>query len=221
MSAGRDLRDARARMGLTLEAAAQRARIPQRYLEALEKDDLSVFGRGPFASGYTRQYRRFLSLPDAPAPVVPAPFERGGRALDPDDDEPDQTLPTQTSPLIPSRPRLLALGVAVVLVLVLALLAGRTAIDSKAEPEVGEAPDQIVLLTTGEPLKATIVADGRTIFKGALAAGQQQRFEAHDRLEIDLARLNGVSVVYNGRTLKPLGAQSRPRRLVFIDDSGR
>jgi len=216
MAAGRELRDARARMGLTLEAAAQRARIPQRYIEALEKDDFSVFGRGPFASGYTRQYRRFLSLPDAPAPVVP---ER--RAPAEEDEEPEQTLPTQTSPLIPSRPRLIALGVAVVLVLVLALLAGRTAIESTAEPVVGEAPDQIVLLTTGEPLRATIVADGRTIFKGSLSAGQQQRFEAHDRLEIDLARLNGVSVVYNGRTLKPLGAQSRPRRLVFIDDGGR
>ncbi|MDP2312748.1 MAG: helix-turn-helix domain-containing protein [Pseudomonadota bacterium] len=208
MSAGRDLRDARTRMGITVQEAAARARIPQRYLEALERDDLSVFGRGPFAAGYTRQYRRFLSLPDAPLPVVGA------------DAEPEQTLPTQTAPIIPSRPRLLALAGAVGVVLILATLVGRSAMD-ETEPEVGVPPDQIVLLTTGEPLRATIVADGREVFSGNLAAGQQQRFEAHERLELDLARLNGVSVVYNGRTLKPLGAQSRPRRLVFIDDRGK
>ncbi|MES2640903.1 MAG: helix-turn-helix domain-containing protein [Myxococcota bacterium] len=206
MASGRDLREARARMGLSIQDAALRARIPLRYLEALERGDMAVFGKGPFAVGYTRQYRRFLSLPDAPLPVA--------------EPEPEQTLPTQTAPLIPSRPRLLALGAAVIVVLGLTLLVGRTAMD-EGEPQVGVAADQVVLLTSSEPLRATIVADGREVFKGALAAGQQQRFEAHDRLVLDLARLNGVGVVYNGRTLKPLGAQSRPRRLVFIDDRGR
>ena len=207
MSAGRDLRVARERMGLSLQEASLRARIPVRYLEALERDDAAAIGPGPFAIGYTRQYRRFLSLPDAPLPA----------AVEPD---PEHTLPTQTAPLIPSRPRLLALGVAVGLVLVLATLVGRSAMDA-GEPTVGVPPDQVVLLTTGEPLRATIVADGREVFSGALPAGQQRRFEAHDRLELDLARLNAVSVVYNGHTLKPLGAQSRPRRLVFIDDRGK
>jgi hypothetical protein len=206
MASGRDLREARARMGLSIQDAALRARIPLRYLEALERGDMTVFGKGPFAVGYTRQYRRFLSLPDAPLPAA--------------EPEPEQTLPTQTAPLIPSRPRLLALGAAVIIVLGLTLLVGRTAMD-EGEPQVGVAADQVVLLTSSEPLRATIVADGREVFKGALAPGQQQRFEAHDRLVLDLARLNGVGVVYNGRTLKPLGAQSRPRRLVFIDDRGR
>lgn len=204
MSSGRDLREARAQMGLSIEDAAKRARIPLRYLEALERGDMTVFGKGPFAIGYTRQYRRFLFLPDVP------------QALE----EPEQTLPTVTAPIIPSRPRLVALGVTVVLTLVLAFFVGRAAMHS-GEPQVGVVPDQVVLLTTGEPLRATIVADGREVFKGALVSGVQQRFEAHDRLELDLARLSGVGVVYNGRTLKPLGAQSRPRRLVFIDDRGR
>ena len=84
--------------------------------------------------------------------------------------------------------------------------------------EVGEAPDQVVLLTTGEPLRGKIVADGRVIFSGTIPAGQQQRYAAHDRLELELPRLEGVILVYNGRTLKPLGSQSRPRRLVFVDD---
>lgn len=207
MSRGRELRDARTRRGISVEEAARQARIPPRYIDALERDDLAVFGRGPFASGYTRQYRKFLGLPDAP---LPAPSEP----------EQEVTARTETGPLIPSRPRLAALGAAVVIVLTLAVLVGQRALEPTST-EVGVPPDQIVLVTTGEPLRATVVADDRTVFAGVLPAGQQQRFEAHDELLLDLARLDGVSVVYNGRTLKPLGAQSRPRRLLFIDDQGR
>ena len=192
-------------MGLSVEEASKRTRIPQRYLEALEKGDLSVFGKGPFASGYTRQYRRFLGLPDVPFQAEPEP-------------EPEVTV-THTSPVIPSGRRLVALGVAVALVLLLTALVGRTLVEAPAKgDEVGEAPDQVVLLTTGEPLRGKIVADGRVIFSGTIPAGQQQRYAAHDRLELELPRLEGVILVYNGRTLKPLGSQSRPRRLVFVDD---
>jgi hypothetical protein len=207
MASGGDLRDARTRMGLSMEEAARRTKIPQRYLEALERGDLSVFPAGPFASGYTRQYRRFLSLPDA---ALPSPQR----------EVTERTLPTVTSPLLPSRPRVVALGAAVFVTLGLAVAVGRAAITPAVE-EVGQVPDQVVLLTTNEPLRATITSDGRDVFSGMLPAGEQKRFEAHDRLELDLANLDGVSVVYNGRTLKPLGAQSRPRRLVFIDDHGQ
>lgn len=201
----RELRDARTRMGLSVEEAAARTRIPQRYVEALERGDLSVFGKGPFASGYTRQYRRFLGLPDAP--LAPEP-----------EAEPEPTV-THTSPVIPSGRRLVALGVAVALVLLLTALVGRSLTEGPAAgDEVGTAPDQTVLLTTGEPLRAKIVADARIVFSGVIPAGQQQKYAAHDRLELELPRLDGVTLVYNGRTLKPLGSQSRPRRLVFVDD---
>ncbi len=209
VAVGRELREARERRGLSVEEVARQARIPQRYVEALEKGDLGVFGRGPFASGYTRQYRRFLDLPDAPLPTHHEP-----------EPEPTATVPTVTSPVLPSRPRLVALGVAVVATLALAFLVGRRALDAR-EPQLGVAPDQVVLLTSAEPIKMTVVADGRDVFAGVVPAGQQQRFEAHDELALHLPRLDGVSLVYNGRTLKPLGAQSRPRRLVFVDDRER
>lgn len=74
--AAAELREARERAGLSLAEAATRTRIPQRYLEALEAGDHSVFPPGPFLSGYTRQYRGFLQLPETP-PAEPASAEGG------------------------------------------------------------------------------------------------------------------------------------------------
>ncbi len=202
----RDLREARERRGLSLDEASRQTRIPARYVDALEKGDLTVFGRGPFAAGYTRQYRKFLGLPDRP-------FEL------PDEPEPTVTH-TVTGPVLPSRNRMVAFGVVLMSALALATLVSREAM-RPAEPSVGEPADQVVLVTTAEPLRANIQGDARNLFSGIIQAGQQQTFEAHDELILDLARLDGVTIVYNGRTLTPLGAQSRPRRLHFIDDRGR
>ncbi len=210
MAIGRELREARERRGLSVDDVSRQARIPPRYVAALEAGDLSVFGQGPFASGYTRQYRKFLGLPEAAAPSAREPEP---------EPEPTVTSHTNTSPVIPSRPRLLALGVAVVVAIGLSFVVGRQAIDATGEAPLGVEPDQVVLLTTAEPLRATVTADGRDAFSGVIPAGQQQRFEAHDELSLSLPRLDGVTLVYNGRTLKPLGAQSRARRLVFVDDS--
>ena len=58
-----DLRRARKRRGLTLDDVAHQARIPRRYVVALERGDVNVLPHGRFRSGYHRQYRSFLGLP--------------------------------------------------------------------------------------------------------------------------------------------------------------
>jgi transcriptional regulator with XRE-family HTH domain len=214
---GRELREARERRGLSVEQVAREARIPQRYVEALEKGDLSVFGRGPFASGYTRQYRKFLGLPEV---ALPASAPASEPEPEPTAAAPELTSPTVTSPGIPTGRRAVAMGVAVFVTIVLAFVVGRRAL-GPSEPTLGTKPDQVVLLTAAEPIRAVVTADGRERFRGTVPAGQQQRFEAHDELTIQLPHLDGVTLAYNGRILKPLGAQSRPRRLVFVDDRER
>lgn len=205
---GADLREARTKAGLSLEDAAQKTRIPQRYLEALERGDTGVFPPGPFLSGYTRQYRAYLGLPDAPAVVKPS--------VDP---EPTATMTTQ-SLLRQSRGRMFALiGGLVTAIALGALVASRA--EGEPDAQVGQQPDQTVLVGVAEPVRAQVTADGRNVWSGALTPGAQRRFEAHDRLEIELATLDGVTLHYNGRVLKPLGGQSHSRRLVFIDDSSR
>lgn len=211
MAIGRELREARERRGLSIEQVSRETRIPQRYVEALEKDDLAVFGRGPFASGYTRQLRKFYGLPEvalaAAGPLEPEP-------------EPTATVPTVTIPVLPRGKRGIALVGAVVAAVGLAAAVGSRTLDT-GEATLGVPPDQVVLLTSAEPLRAKVTADGREVFRGVVPAGQQQRFQAHDELLLEIPHLEGVTLVYNGRTLKPLGAQSRARRLVFVDDRER
>lgn len=62
LSAGDKLRDARARLGLTLDSAAARTRIRRDYLEALETMDPRGLPSRAYCVGYLRTYAQFLSL---------------------------------------------------------------------------------------------------------------------------------------------------------------
>jgi hypothetical protein len=90
---------------------------------------------------------------------------------------------------------------------------------SGAEAEPGLPPDQVLSVGCAEPVRARVEVDGREVFAGSIAPGPARVFRGHDRIAIELDRLDGVRLAHNGRPLEPLGAQGRPRRLVFIDDS--
>lgn len=247
--AGNDLRGARERMGLSLDEVAAKTRIPKKWLEALESGDTSKFPPGPFLSGYTKQYRTFLGASEpGPAGSVPAvekpplPWISPTGRPDPADaarrddagqkgvgqeavravrreESPEATVTSTTPRDREARNvRLAAVGLAAA-----ALLAGLAWFSKSvqpSEPQLGEAPDQVVLVTSASGVGATVQGDGRQLHAGPLPAGKQVRFAAHDRLEVELDALDGVTLVYNGSTLKPLGLQSRSRRLVFVDDAG-
>lgn len=231
-------------MGLSLDEVSSRTRIPLKWLAALESGDTSAFPPGPFLAGYSKQYRGFLGVSESqsntaiplssntagsvpaiardPLPWTPAanPADESVRETkrQPPPDEPTSTL---TTPRAREQRAIRMVGTGLVAAVV--LLGGLWAANlwSNSEPaELGEAPDQTVLITSAGGVGARIRADGREIHSGALPAGKQVRFAAHDRLEVELDALDGVTLVYNGNTLKPLGLQSRSRRLVFVDDAG-
>lgn len=209
LSGGRALREARERQGLTLDQVAAQARIPRRYLEALENDDASAFPKGPFLNSYLGQYRRLMGVGDAPLPRA-APHT------------PEPTV-TSTAPGFASRRMRwgIVIGALAFVALWLVVAVGRELGGGPDDGAIGEEPDLKLLVSVVEPVKATVVADGRPVFKGALSPGPQHPFGAHDRLEISLATLDQVTLMYKGTRLKPLGEQGSPRRLVFIDDEAR
>lgn len=243
---GSELREARERAGLTLEEVSERTRIQVKWLDALERGDVGAFPAGPFLAGYSRQYRAFLGLGAAPTPTVgartavpaasPLPVARPaapegqarpGRPQVPEEADPvsevhrAENTVTLTSPRgrVQRAGRMAAIGVsAAVVMLVLAFAFNRGG--EVVEEGVDIPPDQVLLVSTAAEVRATVRADGREIFAGMLKPGRQVKFAAHDRLDVELAALSDVALVYNGRTLKPLGAQSRARRLVFVDDHG-
>jgi transcriptional regulator with XRE-family HTH domain len=241
---GSELREARERAGLTLEEVSERTRIQVKWFDALERGDVSAFPAGPFLAGYSRQYRAFLGLGAAPTPTVgartavpeasplppvrPAAPTRAGAAPRPAEEpdpvsevhRPEHTI-TVTSPRarVKRAGRMAAIGVAAAAGLLFAAWFFNRAAPVALEG-VDIPPDQVLLVSSASEVRAKVVADGREIFAGTIKPGGQVKFAAHDRLDVELAALSDVALVYNGRTLKPLGAQSRARRLVFVDDHG-
>lgn len=202
-----ELGRARQAMGLSIEQAAAQTRIPQRYLEALEKGDLSIFPPGPFLAGYTRQYRTFLKLGDAPPPRVPA--------------EPEYTVTEPARPGRKSRRQAVRLAVigALALTAAVLLVAVSHEVLEDVDPEPGVPPDQHVTVRAPEPIEITAEVDGREVHSGTLPALTTRTFDGHDRIVLTMGTLEQVQITYNNQALKPLGATTRPRRLVFIDDT--
>jgi transcriptional regulator with XRE-family HTH domain len=208
---GAELKAAREAAGLSLEEVSRRTRIPARHLDALERGELHKLPPGPYRSGYARQYRMFLGLPrwhqdsGAPKPAARVPERRPAPAGNHRRDDAEDSI---RMPELPPSLRPVLRGVAV----------GALVLVSLVRPT--------------DKVRVQVVADGRISFEGILdpsakAANDARsqscrpgcRFTAHDRLEVAIANLSLVTLTYNGRQLKPLGAQSRSRRLVFIDDS--
>lgn len=228
-----EFRRAREQMGLSLKDVSEKLRIQEKWLDALERGDTGAFPAGPFLAGYTRQYRAFLGLGDAPAlppaaseTLPPSPAPRGAprreRVLVPEGAEgPDLTDTTSTSPRHRvSRMSRHALYATLAASALLALFLLARGFRGGVDESLGVPPDQVLLITSASGVGARVKADGRPVHEGKLAPGKQVKFAAHDRLEVELDELSGVTLVYNGNTLRPLGAQSRPRRIVFEDDRG-
>lgn len=211
MTPGEELHAARVAMGLTLDQVAERTRIPVRYLEALERDDLSIFPSGPFLSGFSKKYRTLLGLPEraalAPAQTTWAP----------------EHTATVTSPAHPSSAtRKRTVQTAIVgggfAIAALGLLKLLDVAAPTQEAQVGEPMDLAVELDVEEAVRARIYSDGQRKFAEALKPGPGLTFRGRDEVRVELETLGGVELTFQGKALKPLGHQSRSRRLVFIDD---
>lgn len=81
------LRAERERQGLSLDEVAAHARIPIRYLAALERGDEGVLPPGPFQRGYQRQYLEFLGFDPETAVLPPQ---------EPLEDEPEEDPTSET-----------------------------------------------------------------------------------------------------------------------------
>lgn len=62
MKFGESLRKERELRGITLEEISQHTKVHTRFLEAIEKDDLSVLPAKAFAKGFLRSYARMVDL---------------------------------------------------------------------------------------------------------------------------------------------------------------
>ncbi len=225
-----------------LERGDTAAFPPGPFLTGYTRQYRTFLGLSPVAAPSPSGPSRPLELPDPPVrPRAAKPAEASGEASAPvppprrprePDVAPDpvgqvrRTHEESTITLTSPRARIARVGRMGAAGLVLAgLLLGGLWFAQRVTPDeadggLDQPPDQVLLITSASGVHARVEADGRELYNEALPPGRQMKFAAQDRLSVELEALDGVSLVYNGRTLKPLGAQSRARRLVFLDDHG-
>ncbi len=219
-----DLRARRERLGLSLEQASDRARIPAHYLAAMETGDREVLPSGPFRRGYQRQYLEFLGL-DPNTPILEDPPH-----------EPTQTI-TMAIDEVPMG-RLVMSGFVLTMVVVLLLrvlfeLTGSVAdagdpttadaevVTEEVPPEnlsPGAMPTSRLRIRAIEPSRISTRVDSQDSYRGTLPAGEIIDLEGREQIEVFASDLTTIRITYNGERIEPLGNLSKPRRLVFVQD---
>jgi len=240
---GEVLRSAREARGLGLEEVAHRARIPVRYLRALEDGDTSTLPSGPFYTGYRRQYLAFLGLEEraAPTPVSPredptADLEDPSNGLLGDPDTVEVANPhrvdleesTLTIPRHEEVPvvRLVLIGFAITLAALLGLRLGAALLDQRLSPSTDASTSsaasatamvagQVVSLRTVEPVRVRMEVDGETVHDGRIAAGATLKGTGTEVI-LDIGDLSVVTVKVDGTRVEPLHNLTSARRLRFV-----
>lgn len=229
-----DLRARRERLGLSLEQASDRARIPAHYLAAMETGDREVLPSGPFRRGYQRQYLEFLGL-DPNTPILEHTLTSG---LEEPPHEPTQTQTiTMALDEVPMG-RLVMSGFVLTMVVVLLLrvlfeLTGSAAdieVPTTADAEViaeevppenlspGAMPTSRLRIRAIEPSRISTRVDSQDSYRGTLPAGEIIDLEGREQIEVFASDLTTIRITYNGERIEPLGNLSKPRRLVFVQD---
>lgn len=230
LTAGEQLRRAREGSGLDLAEIASRTRIPQRHLEAIERDDFAALPSPTYSVGFAKAFARTVGADEVSVgAAVRAQLERGGR---------ERQEYQAFEPADPARvpPRALAWTAAVIALL---LLAGygiwRSGVfDPASVPVVAtteptpapqtpaQAPPQqpaavpqpangpVVLTATDEVWIKVTDASGKALVQKALKAGESYQVPA-DAAEpkLTFSRPEALTVTVGGAAVPPLGPPAK------------
>jgi cytoskeletal protein RodZ len=81
-----------------------------------------------------------------------------------------------------------------------------------ASPLASEQPAAALTLKleAGKPADVKVVADGRTVFEGAVQVNDVKQFEARDAFQITSSESSALLLELNGQTVPPLGTPGQP-----------
>jgi hypothetical protein len=83
------------------------------------------------------------------------------------------------------------------------------------QPELDTTAPIHIELSAVERAWLSISADGKTTYTGVLDPAQTKVLEGKDSARIRTANAGGVNIVFNGRSLGPLGRRGQARTFVF------
>jgi cytoskeleton protein RodZ len=232
-SVGQKLRGARLALGISLERVSANTRIPTKILQAIEAGDWTGFHSAFLYRSFIRQFAQEVRL--SPTDVEAEIQESASRIAEP-------PMPGQNSyqPKIPAlnlgRPvkvrwaySLGSLFVTLVLCSGIHALWQSSERSSKVSASAAPVPplanvrsaraNEIhgfrIELSAIERTWLSIRDDGRQVFNGVLSASQTKVLVAQKTARIRAANAGAVQVVFNGRTLGPLGARGQVATVVF------
>jgi cytoskeletal protein RodZ len=222
-TAGTQLREAREAAGMSLADVAAKTRIPQRHLEAIERDEFDALPSMTYAVGFARAYARSVGGDEvAVAAAVRAQLEQGGRAR----------MEYQAfEPADPARvpPRMLAWTAAIIALLILGGYAlwrsvwrdgaasqpvmasaspSPAAVRQATRPVIAPAPaNGAVVLTATDTICLRISdATGKRLFEKQMVAGESYTVPPDaNGPTILTGRPNALRVTVGGVEVPPLG----------------
>lgn len=222
-TAGTQLRAAREAAGLSLGEIAAKTRIPQRHLEAIERDDFNALPSTTYTVGFARAFARIVGADEvAIASTVRAQLDHGGRA---------RAEYQAFEPADPARvpPRTLAWTAAILAVLILGgyalwrstrvdgppappALAESRATPDAPQPQAGPAPaptpsgGPVVLTATDTVWLRVSDAAGKRLFEKEMPAGETYTVPTDaNGPTIMTGRPNVLKVTVGGVEVPPLG----------------
>ena len=226
---GPALRKARLLRGKSLEEASRETHIRADYLRALERERFDALLGDVYVRGFLRSYSPYLGL-DAtkvltvynrtfgPARTMlpdPPPAPKRGAAM-PHPHLPDSVMrhPSWT----------FMIGVALLVLSVFGAVgllsrsktAPQAPADRKGVGAIAALPPTVtVAIQATSPVDATVLADGRIVFRGMLRSNEARSFEANRRIDLELAKGSTTTVTVNGHQIGKPGSRSHPYAASF------
>jgi cytoskeletal protein RodZ len=242
---GVEFRAIRESRGLTVDRIASATRIPVRYIEALERDDVRALPARPYLRGFVAAYGRELGLD--PADAVARYFAQ----LGPPPPEPVMAADVPSDEPSYSGPWGIAALVLAALLIIPALHRWRTT-DEPPQPGVtgttGTAPaaiaqsnaspaavpvptDQgmivqnpgelVVSLTFARPCWLSASIDGTRIVYQTMAPGSTQVLKARREITIRVGDAGAAAWTVNGRALSTMGGSGEVRTVVLTPENAQ
>lgn len=228
LSSGQELKAAREAARLTLADLAQRTRVPQRHLEALEEGRFEALPSITYCAGFSRAYARAVGL-DERAIVAKVRGEVEAQGLVGQERYvPEEPVSSNSVP-----PRYLAWTTAVLALLIAGgygiwrmqlntqpageeiAAASRaetrvTTPDNSAAPAAPAAAGPVVLTAVDEVWLRIYDADGKRLFEKAMAKGESYTVPADANNPMILTgRPDALAVTVGGQAVPPLGTAER------------
>jgi cytoskeletal protein RodZ len=242
---GVEFRAIRESRGLTVDRIASATRIPVRYIEALDRDDVRALPARPYLRGFVAAYGRELGLD--PAATVARYFSQLGpappepvMAADIPYDEPSYSRPWGIAVLalaallmVPSfnrwRTKVEAPQPAVTGTTGTASVAAAAPAGVVPAAAVPAATDQgavvqgpgdlVVSMTFERPCWLSASADGTRIVYTTMEAGSTQVLKARREITIRVGDAGATAWTVNGRTQAPIGGPGEVRNIVVTPDN--